>query len=183
MKELQERQRQRARQRALEKGMDPEEAADSLLPPKVTIASKFDREVDRRSYTDRRLIYEKPPEEKKKKLVRGTGRPPPEWGRHTNEELETIRKTLEPPRYREQVKVEDARPPVEPIPLKIPGDTSEDELDEPEAAAKEPEHEPEPEPEPEPPAPAPKSKKQPVAPPKPGAKAAPKAPAKTAKAK
>ncbi|VDN03192.1 unnamed protein product [Thelazia callipaeda] len=129
LKELHERQRQRARQRALQRGCDPEESGDTLIPPKVTIASKFDREVDHRSYFDRRLLYEKTKAEKKPKILRGTGRPPADWGRHTNEELETIRKTLETPRYREQIKLENVAPPIPPAPLQIPDDSDDEDND------------------------------------------------------
>ncbi|WKY16021.1 hypothetical protein Q1695_001028 [Nippostrongylus brasiliensis] len=58
LKELNERQRQVARNNALKKGIDPTDAASSKYPPKVQIFSKYDRQIDRRNFTERRRVYD-----------------------------------------------------------------------------------------------------------------------------
>lgn len=133
-KELTERQRQQIRNKALKKGLDPDVAAASKHPPKVATASKYDRQIDRRSYSDRQYLFASDKKPKSKKIFHGSARPPSEWGRRKdNEELEQLRKNFEGHKYQEAVKVEGAKPPMVPVPVKeIP---QEDEEAEPEPRA------------------------------------------------
>ncbi|CAL4068023.1 unnamed protein product [Meganyctiphanes norvegica] len=57
LKELKERQKQQLRARALKKGLDPE-ALLGKHPPKIQTASKFERRTDRRTYDDKKKLFE-----------------------------------------------------------------------------------------------------------------------------
>lgn len=122
LKEMKERENQKARAEALKKGMDPAEHVSAKHPPKIQVASKFDRQTDRRGYGERREMYANPKPEELPHIYHGSCRPPPEHGRTAakNEELEQLRKSMVKPTYQEIVPAEGdaARPPMEPIPPK-----------------------------------------------------------------
>ncbi|KAG9509302.1 Troponin T, partial [Fragariocoptes setiger] len=57
LKELSERQRQINRNKALKKGLDPE-ALSGKYPPKLQVASKYERRLDRRDFGDKKGLFE-----------------------------------------------------------------------------------------------------------------------------
>ncbi|XP_030755721.1 troponin T-like [Sitophilus oryzae] len=57
LKELKERQRQQLRHKALKKGLDPE-ALTGPHPPKIQLASKYERRVDIRSFDDKQKLFQ-----------------------------------------------------------------------------------------------------------------------------
>ncbi|VEN37921.1 unnamed protein product [Callosobruchus maculatus] len=67
LKELKERQKQQLRHKALKKGLDPE-ALTGKYPPKIQVASKYERRVDTRSYGDKKKLFEGGLEEIMKEL-------------------------------------------------------------------------------------------------------------------
>ncbi|KAI6235295.1 Tnt-2 [Aphelenchoides besseyi] len=119
LKELTEREKNQARSKAMKAGVEPTEDAGSG-PPKVNVSSKFDRQVDRRSYGDRRNLFEKPFVKPAPSIAHGSGRPPPQWGAKNTEELEVIRKTNEErPKYIEAAPIDKVLP-CQVIPMQIP---------------------------------------------------------------
>merc|ERR1712002_1121199 len=56
IKDLKERNRQQMKQKALKLGLDPE-ALTGNHPPKVKLASKFERRVDTRSFEERKELF------------------------------------------------------------------------------------------------------------------------------
>merc|ERR1712071_715846 len=57
LKELKERQKVQLRHKALKKGLDPE-ALTGKHPPKVRLASKFERQVDRRTFSEKTHLFD-----------------------------------------------------------------------------------------------------------------------------
>jgi len=57
LKELSERQRQINRSKALKKGLDPD-ALSGKYPPMINVASKYERRLDRRNFTDKKSLFE-----------------------------------------------------------------------------------------------------------------------------
>ncbi|GIY49596.1 troponin T, skeletal muscle [Caerostris extrusa] len=57
LRELTERQKQINRQKALKKGIDPAEA-EGKYPPKISVASKYERRLDRRSFSHKKSWFE-----------------------------------------------------------------------------------------------------------------------------
>ncbi|GFQ91682.1 troponin T, skeletal muscle [Trichonephila clavata] len=57
LKELSERQRQINRSKALKKGLDPE-ALSGKYPPMINVASKYERRLDRRNFSDKKSLFE-----------------------------------------------------------------------------------------------------------------------------
>lgn len=57
MKELMERQKQINKNKALKMGLDIEDLS-SNIPPKVRLASKYERKVDRRSFTEKTSLFD-----------------------------------------------------------------------------------------------------------------------------
>lgn len=56
IKELKERQKQQLRHKAMKKGLDPE-ALTGKHPPKIQVASKYERRVDTRTYDDKKKLF------------------------------------------------------------------------------------------------------------------------------
>merc|ERR1719369_723440 len=57
LKELKERQKMQLRHKAMKRGLEPE-ALTGKHPPKIQTASKFERRTDRRTYDDKKKLFE-----------------------------------------------------------------------------------------------------------------------------
>merc|ERR1719154_588983 len=57
LKELKERQKMQLRHKATKRGLEPE-ALTGKHPPKIQTASKFERRTDRRTYDDKKKLFE-----------------------------------------------------------------------------------------------------------------------------
>lgn len=71
MKELNERQRQTNQKKYLAQGMDVEQ--NTRHPPKVQIISKYERRTDRRTFSDRKVLYDGAKGEEQKELNKPKG--------------------------------------------------------------------------------------------------------------
>ncbi|XP_055331180.1 troponin T, skeletal muscle-like [Paramacrobiotus metropolitanus] len=79
LKELNERQRQISHKKHLAQGLDPE-AASSRYPPKVQLASKYERRVDRRTFEERKNLFEQNGvDDKPKELVKPLAKKREDW--------------------------------------------------------------------------------------------------------
>jgi troponin T len=70
LKELFEREKVVARNKAIKAGIDPASEENTNRPPKVIIASKHDRQVDRRTYKEKYELFQNVSEFKRRKLNR-----------------------------------------------------------------------------------------------------------------
>ncbi|OQV19281.1 putative Troponin T [Hypsibius exemplaris] len=71
LKELNERQRQINRQKYIAQGVDPE--ANARYPPKVQIISKYERRTDRRTFGDRKVLFDGSKVEEQKEILKPKG--------------------------------------------------------------------------------------------------------------
>ncbi|OQV15537.1 putative Troponin T [Hypsibius exemplaris] len=79
LKELNERQRQISHKRHLAQGLDPE-AANSRFPPKVQLISKYERRTDRRTFGERKSLFEVDlKKSEQKELIKPKGKVRADW--------------------------------------------------------------------------------------------------------
>ena len=79
LKELNERQRQINNKRHQAQGVDPS-AANSRYPPKVQLISKYERRTDRRTYGERKSLFEMDSrQQQEKELIKPKGKVRSDW--------------------------------------------------------------------------------------------------------
>ncbi|KAI1732328.1 troponin domain-containing protein [Ditylenchus destructor] len=59
LKEMNERQRNINRNKQKLKGLEPGDMENSRYPPKISISSKYDRQIDRRNFKERKHVFDK----------------------------------------------------------------------------------------------------------------------------